>query len=405
MDKSKGILNSTDSEFLNFLYKEREREYAMSSAWGINYWIVGAAIVGLLGYAYHRIAKDYEWFDWQIFTYYAVALGAILIAFSTLISPLMHNNRWKNKYRVTSIATNFPFDEICWKGLISNASFVFLVLCVEDYGPVTWLSLLLMLIEIGVFVYATVNGEELILVEHTGHVFSKNKWEILYRGSEIILCFVLFFTALYTWGSEYEMGVKEFEMACVLAILVGVCWVSHNRMYMRKYHAIDDLIDKYIYGSLTKEDAYFYLQIYEQGYDITDILQMDCDTVKPFVAKIESKREEHKEYLRIIKEGKMEFEECKKYLETMRENLDISDIALNHAEKLNNRIKEIATLNARSESAELFVKKIEETQSLIDNLIGYAQETADIVRQIHAMIDATINAKQKEIKAMRGRKK
>lgn len=97
MDKNHKIWESSDSEFLSFLYAERDRENAMASAWGINFWVVGAAILCLLGYAYSQISVDYELYSWQLFTYYTVTLNAVLIAIIVISSPLMSQDRWRNK--------------------------------------------------------------------------------------------------------------------------------------------------------------------------------------------------------------------------------------------------------------------------------------------------------------------
>ena len=110
MDKDHKIWESSDADFLSFLYAEREREIAMSAAWGINYWVVAAAILGLLGYAYSRISDNYDEFSWQLFTYYAVTLGAILMAIGTTTSPFLHNNRWKKAYCVTMMAMIVALD-------------------------------------------------------------------------------------------------------------------------------------------------------------------------------------------------------------------------------------------------------------------------------------------------------
>ena len=63
MNKDGKIWEWSDSEFLSFLYTERDREYSKHSEWGVNFWAVGAAIIGLLGYAYHAISEDYCSFD------------------------------------------------------------------------------------------------------------------------------------------------------------------------------------------------------------------------------------------------------------------------------------------------------------------------------------------------------
>ena len=94
MDKDHKIWEMSDADFLNFLYQEREREYSKSAAWGINFWVVGAAIVALLGYAYNSIAEDYQSFDWRLLVYYSSVLGAMMIITMILLLKYIKNKNW-----------------------------------------------------------------------------------------------------------------------------------------------------------------------------------------------------------------------------------------------------------------------------------------------------------------------
>ena len=113
MNKNTKIWELSDSEFLNFLYTERDREYSKHSEWGVNFWVVGAAIIGLLGYAYHAIAKDYNLFDWRLFVFYSTVLGALIICGMLLLSPVIQGRRWVNKNRVTTIGRSV-FNDTCF---------------------------------------------------------------------------------------------------------------------------------------------------------------------------------------------------------------------------------------------------------------------------------------------------
>ena len=247
MDKDHKIWDSSDSEFLSFLYAERDRENAMSAAWGINYWVVAAAILGLLGYAYSRISDNYEEFDWRLLTYYSVTLGALLLSAGTMIAPFLHNSRWKKDYCVTTVSKNFPKDEIYGKYMISAASFLALAQCLKDYGPITWMFLVIFVLNLALQIYSTINGTKLVKVEPWGFVFPKNKLEKTYRFVEIMLCWWIISWAIFTWGTQYTMHVKEFEMGCVLTIIVAICWITHNRIHEQKSDSIDDLIDQVVF--------------------------------------------------------------------------------------------------------------------------------------------------------------
>ena len=390
MDKDHKIWESSDSEFLSFLYAERDRENAMSAAWGINYWVVGAAILGLLGYAYGQISTDYEEFCWQLFTYYAVTLGAVLIAVASISSPPLLQDRWRNKYRVTNIATNFPGCEVFWKGFIAYASATMLLECFKEIGPVTFLHLALSAIEVGVCIYAIAKGEKLVLAEHKGFVFPKIVLELVYRTIEVLICIAIVCTAVYTWGAQYTMHVKEFEMACVLAIIVGIIWVTHSRSCDRDERFLDNLIDKYLYGSQSKENVYFALLTRSQGYDIFDILQREYDKVKPFIDQIKERQDKHTEYLDLIKENKLKYDDCMKYyLDVINERKMASD-ALKTVEKLNILLHEIIQLDTKTSVIDQVKSKIDEIGKATKDLLNFIQESQKVTRSLLEFINSFI---------------
>ena len=383
------ISESSDSDFLNYLYAERDREYSVSQAWGVNPWIVGAAIIGLLGYAYHQIADHYDAFSWQLFTYYSVVLGAIIIAMASLINPLMHNSRWRNKYRVTIVAAIFPIDEIFWKTFISNAAFVSLVLMIKDYGAVTWLYLVLFLLETTVHVLVLINGRKLIQITQWGHFFANDKWEIAYRSAEVGICFAIILTAIRTWGWQYAMAEKEFEMSCVLAIITGICWVTHNRMDEgSRYRSIDKIIDEYLYGSLTKEEAYEQLLTYFQGHDILDVLRDDYERVKNVRASLEEWKQKQETYKKLIASGELNFEQSKEYLEYMNKNLDIAQSTIKIMKKFNDRVNEALDFEVDPAQGKVYIALIKEINANLNWLVAFVEESNAIFYQLHTFISS-----------------
>lgn len=390
MDNGHKIWESSDSEFLSFLYAERDRENAMSAALGINYWVVGAAILGLLGYAYSRMSDNYEEFSWQLFTYYAVTLAAVLIAVASICSPLLLQDRWRNKYRVTNVATNFPGCEVFWKGFIAYASATMLLECFKEIGPVTIMHLALSAMEVGVCIYAIVTGEKLVLAEHKGFVFPKTAWELVYRTTEVLICLAIVFTAVYTWGAQYNMHVKEFEMACVLAIIVGIIWVSHSRSRDKDERFLDNLIDKYLYGSLSKENVYFALLTRSQGYDIFDILQREYDKVKPFVDQIKERQDMHTVYLELIRENKLKYDDCLKYYQDVVNEREIASDVLKTVEKLNKLLHEIIQLDTKTSVIDQLKNKIDEIGTATNDLLNFIQESRKVTRNLLEFINSFI---------------
>lgn len=385
MNKDSKIWELSDSDFLNFLYTERNREYSKHSEWGVNFWVIVAAIVGLFGYAYHTISSDYLHFDWRLVVYYSTVIGALVICGLLLLLPFVRNNRWISKYRVTTILYNAPTVLMFGKFTIAITSSIFLRYW-DELGIIYCLWIVFILLEDCAIFYVLKNRDKVIKVTRRGCVFANNKIEWLYRIIEGLICFTIFIVALCTWGKELVFGVREFEISCILAMIVGLIWFSLCRIYDKRYRSMDWWIDQYIYGNLTKKEAYLYLLEYSQDYDIVDILRNEYEKIKPLQSEISKWRETHKEYIRLIDEGKLELDDCKKYITFIDNETSISNNLLNKFTIVNDKIKEILKLETLPASMELFKKLMNEIHSLEDDVFECIEESNKICKELKLFV-------------------
>lgn len=391
MDKDHKIWESSDADFLSFLYAERDRENAMSAAWGINYWVVGAAVLGLLGYAYSQISTDYEEFSWRLMTYYFAAIGAVVVAIATLLSPLLQEDRWQNSSHVTNVWKSFPFVDIYWKLFISYMSFCCLATLLHDFGLVMWLWVCLFVIEVGALIYAGKRYNKLIPVDKRGYVFPNMKIEMTYRCVEELICFVIVIAAFCAWGGQYEIGIKEFEMACVSIIVIGIMWMTHSRIAKERHRYVDKILDEYLYGTMTKKDAFVYIYTASQGYDIFDILHSEYKMAKSYGEYLEEHHDMHEHYLRMIKEGALVYEDCEKYVQEVNRDVDLATKALDMAENLQETLSDVIRLKVTSSvGVEMVRKKMDEMDKLRDDLIRYVKENIAIKNALREYIDSYI---------------
>ena len=381
MDKDHKIWEMSDADFLNFLYQEREREYSKSAAWGINFWVVGAAIVALLGYAYNSIAEDYQSFDWRLLVYYSSVLGAMMIITMILLLKYIKNKNWTNESRVTTIGSNYSSKEIIGKKNIAIASIVFLNYW-HDYGLVFWLWSLFLLLEILVTIYVGINTTKLITTKYRGCVFGKFWLEFVYRAIEIILCMSICIAALFDWGCSYQLGVKELEMSCVLAVIVGIIWLALICYSENRHKNIDLRIDQYLYDNLSKESAFFYMQAHSQGYDIVDILYTELKKAQPVKKELKEWHDELKKYELLIEEGNLKFDDCRIYKIVVEDNLKKSKKALNTAKHLNDMMMEIIRLDAYSYSMDTFKLLDQQIEKLKDELLEYVDKNSTITESL-----------------------
>ena len=386
MDKDHKIWESSDSEFLSFLYAERDREYSKYSAWGVNLWVVAAAVIGLFGYAYSQISQDYDSFDWHLFVLYSNVLGAILIAIVTIAHPLILNARWSNEYRVTTVRSNVQMSEIRGKMYIACSSIIFLGYWSER-NIVYYLWIVLLGIEFSIWLYVYICGDKLIRMNRVGHVFANEWLEVLYRGIEWVLCSAILCVAIKVWG-EFTLGAKEFEMGCVFAIIVSVLWVTLFRIFESRHECIDTWIDQYIYGNLSKEDAYLYMLEYAQGYDVVDVIRSDLEKIQSIRNKMKDYSEMHKRYLKLSKNKELKYAECNKYIEDFkRESAMIEEV---HAviDHLSSRLKEIVELDTRTTYVDIMYAKMEDLKKFMEEYETFQKEANCVI----AVLDGNLQS-------------
>ena len=381
MDKDHKIWEMSDGDFLNFLYQEREREYSKSSAWGINFWVVGAAIVALLGYAYNSIADGYSSFDWRLLVYYSTVLGAMMIVVMILLFKYIKNKNWTNEYRVTTIGSNSSSVEFAGKRNIAIASIIFLRY-LHDYGIVTWLWALLLMIEIAVSIYTAVYAQKLITTKYRGCVFGEFWLEFVYRALEIILCMSICITALFDWGYSYLLGAKELEMSLVLAIIVGIIWLVRYCNSENKHEVIDNRINQYLYGELSKESTFFYLQAHSQGYDIVDILYTELKKVQPIVKELKEWQNNLRQYEQLIETGNLSFDDSRTYKHVVDNNMEKAKTALDTAKHLNDVMREIIRLDTYPSSMDTFKLLDQQIEELKNELLEFVDRSLVISKQL-----------------------
>ena len=191
--------------------------------------------------------------------------------------------------------------------------------------------------------------------------------------------------AICTWGTQYLFGEKEFEMSCVFAIIVGIISFVCYYSYEKRYRSMDWWIDQYVYGNLTKRDAYLYLLEYSQEYDIVDVIRDEYEKIRPLQGEILKWREKHKEYLCLIKIGKLNYDDSHQYIGVMRDELDKSQRVLNKLKVLHDRIKEVLQLDVYS-SLDLFKKQMDDIEIFEDNVLKCIDESKYICNELDIFV-------------------
>lgn len=105
------ILNLNDSEFISFLYSERDRENSLSQYQGWNNWALAGAIIAILCFVYATI-KDAGQIDSMQCIYYATGSIAFFLAYHTWLS-FFERKRGHDFTRVRLLREKTPWLVLC----------------------------------------------------------------------------------------------------------------------------------------------------------------------------------------------------------------------------------------------------------------------------------------------------
>ena len=189
-------------------------------------------------------------------------------------------------------------------------------------------------------------------------------------------------TALFDWGYSYQLGVKELEMSLVLAIIVGIIWLTRICSSENRHANIDLRIEQYLYGEISKESTFFYLQAHSQGYDVVDILYTELKKVQPIVKELKEWQNNLRQYEQLIETGNLSFDDSRTYKHVVDDNMEKAKTALDTAKHLNDAMREIIRLDAYPSSMDTFKSLDQQIEELKDELLEFVDRSLVISKQL-----------------------
>ena len=381
MDQDHKIWEMSDADFLNFLYQEREREYSKSAAWGINFWVVGAAVIAILGYIFRIIGTvdtlSYYW----IFRYLSV-LSVILFVLLFIVLFLISRYRWNRIRRITKVWSNI-FTLQLFGVFFQSLIISFILSGVEKsiYLVCAWEAL--SVLECLVILYVSICGDNWILTRYKGRVFTKKYWECAYRILEFGFMGTILILSYYVWFKGEHIRWKELEVSLILIILIGIFYIVAHKIYVNRHRTIDKWIDQYVYGNLSREDAYLHIMAYTQGHDLSYAVRLEYNKFVLFLDKMEVWKEKHTEYKLLINDKKLDYDDCNLYVKVINEEVKQSEQALEAYKTFLVKIKELLVSGALPISENSFDQIMKCIAEDCDKLQDFINDSKSIRIQLH----------------------
>ncbi len=270
--QNKNIISELpDSDFLFFLYSERDRENSLRQYQGWNIWALAGAIITVLCAGYYVIKNDSSSISPSTVTYFASGLIAVLLCYRP-VSLFFGKERAVDYSKIKTVKDIAPYHYLCLSVIVSLSSTI-LIFVFDGNQPwnivtIAWIISAILFI-IG-FCYTIINKEKVSKSDLEGIVFVNFKLNTLYV-SALGGCLSVVWYNSFKNSIEESVNFSEFELSvCIVAVIM--LWYLLVKVYCseKESNKIDLLIDKYVYNGMSRETLFWKLRTERMGLTVLE---------------------------------------------------------------------------------------------------------------------------------------
>lgn len=331
------ITDLSESEFVSFLYSERDRENSLSQYHGWSDWALIGAIITVLGIIYTTI-KDAAQIDWMRSLYYATGSIAFFLAYHSWLQ-LFKRERGHDFSRVRLLKEMTPWVDAALTLMTAIASIV-LIIINDGLSPVSWTWIVILVLQVVVLTVALIYRNKVVPFYFHRPYFPRLWWNILFdgiAGGLFSLVGGLSFKKA-SWcllSPEFEIGI------CIGAIAVLCYFIIKFRFENRVVEQFDAIIDRYLYTGVSKEETFQKILCNRMGYGILEICQKELQKVRDATNTCEQKTKEMEELKVLIQGGHYDSFQIPAYHRRLREILLYLNEAVKQSDNLTSRLNEM----------------------------------------------------------------
>lgn len=289
--------NFSDSDFLSFLYQERERVKSKQYNSGWTFWALGGSIFTLLYFSYSTLKNSICEFSFSNCYYYL----SVFIPFFYYVLFLIEHKRGLGHgdmihiRKVSDSNTKLIFAHIA----VISVAMIFsgFFLNIRKYLILGWISVLFFIIIFSILLW--IKRNKYVTSNNIFVVSNSEKINSLCIGTlnvTIILPFVI--------SSEFYLSWKfccELEFGFAFAVLITLLFfIIRNTFATNQLSIIDDLIDVYIYSNWSKKEILKRLEFYFAGLTPSNEVWSDFSSLINMPNLIEKMKRENKEILEVV---------------------------------------------------------------------------------------------------------
>lgn len=273
------IEKMSDSEFLSWLYLERDREESIRNKPGWTNWALVAALISIICFTYSILLDNRH----NVNLYKSIVCSSCFIALLICLTPWLSFIKVRRAIDIKRIRELKDEAPILYSSYVVVVSIIYFIIIINNESSVfdaihcfPWI-ILAFLYSIGLFNVA-INKHKIAPALDKSYLFPSSKNSLVFNLFVLAVANIAYFFSSRILPSFYS---REFVLGATIASFIVILYLllKFNFGWEEKMN-IDELIDKVIYKKYTRDNAYRKIQTIRLGYLPVDYLWSEIERLK-----------------------------------------------------------------------------------------------------------------------------
>ncbi len=367
------MINFSKSEFLNFLYEEKNREIQESTLPGWNIWVIFGAIGSIGIYMLNLVHNTKIIFSYVDFFSQLLPLFAGILSISTILLKAPAKIVKLDRFRY--LKNEAPWVSYLAQYLISIfCAGVHYLLFSIDIAFILWMIVVFLSSFLLFYIYCYRN--QVVWALSRWQILPNNDWDFALKMA-IIVCYTIIPFVYHSYRSN---DFFYFQLAVGIAICTFLLLTLIRLFFMDRKIAnqIDTIIDEFIVSNYTQEEAYNRYLLAKYGFDVYQLVEEEQTILRTFVKGAKERRKDLEDTIEKAKNNHLTFEQTSLHLKNLEKQLD----EYAHIDKVKSRLvtklEQIIELKNAALVNDILIKIINELPQitpLVNELIELSNES------------------------------
>lgn len=407
MKDTQHITNMSDTEFLSFLYSERDRENSLSEFHGWNNWALAGAIITAICSGYSVLSKNPS-LDVVTVLYNAGFIVAFFLTYHSW-ATIFRRQRAVDFSKVRMMKEVMPVVKIVFVYICAITSSIMIAI-LNGCNFVFWLWVSVIVAYTLVLILVLCQKEK-VVPSFFGEMMLPWVWVNVAFESIMGCVFSIIGTQSFKLAGRQILS-PDFEFAACVATVLILLYVLFKLNFGNKVvRRFDEIIDKYLYAGATKEDTFREISKNRMGYGVLDACHKELQSVEQQTKKCVEEEKELSEIKNYVLAGNRELTKLQEYQGRIDDILNHQQTTLNLSKALVDRMNEIVKVSSLfrdiTEIQYVFdanqqchdkVKAISESVGEVSRLVNEAEK--EILTAVNTALKKQLEEKQEELREL-----